>query len=272
MRKLPEITILSLLILLFAGQGRAQCDVENRAFKFGEKLTYEVSYNWGIMWVKAGKVTFSIDTIKIDNKNYFHFISTGTSYSFYDWFFRVRDRFTSIADVNTLLPVEFHRNTSEGNYKVDNSYLFDWKEGRIISSTKNTYKPLTVDTLEVASCVFDVLSAVYFTRTLNFSDKNPGYEITIRFIVDGEFYEIPIKYLDKETITNRDGQTYNCIKFSAKLVAGTIFKDGKEIFVWATDDKNNIPVKVEASIMVGWVKAYLTGYQGLKYKLESRIE
>ena len=272
MKKIPEMILLSSLILLFAGHVTSQCEVENPAFKYGEKLTYEVSYNWGIMWIKAGKVTFDIDTIRSGNKNCFHFISTGTSYSFYDWFYKVRDTFTSVADKKTLLPVEFHRNTSEGNYTVNNSYIFNWDEGRIISSTENSKKPLTVDTIDVASCTFDVLSAVYYTRTLNFSDKTPGYEVIIRFIVDGEFYEIPVKYLNKEIIKNRDGIEYKCIKFSARLVAGTIFKEGKEIFVWVTDDKNKIPVMVEASIIVGSVKAYLSGYQGLKYKLNSRIE
>ncbi len=272
MQKLLKIFILSLLILQLKVTGRPQCPVENMSFGRGEKLTYEVSYNWGFLWVKAGEVSFKTDTITINNKLYFHLKSTGRSYSFYDWFFKVRDSFTSVADTQTLLPVEFHRKTSEGNYKVDNSYIFDRVNNQLISSTKNSKKKLTTDTLNLQPCTFDVLSAVYYTRTIDFADKKPGDEIFIKFIVDGELYEIPVKYLQKEVIKNRDGFSYNCIKFSAKLVPGTIFEEGKEVFVWVTDDDNKIPILVEASIIVGSVKAYLTEYQNIKHKLTSRIE
>jgi len=184
----------------------------------------------------------------------------------------VRDKFSSVADKKTLLPVEFQRNTSEGNYKVNNSYLFDYDKNKIISSTQNSKSPLAIDTLKLEPCTFDLLSAVYYTRTLNFSDKTTGYEVPVRLVIDGEFYEITIKYLGKEIINNKDGKQYDCIKFSANLVAGTIFKEGKEIFVWVTNDRNKIPIMVDASIMVGSIKAYLSEYQGLKYDISSQIK
>jgi len=270
--KTTEIIILYLLILLFAVSGRSQCPIEEQSFQYGEKLTYEVSYNWSFISINAGKVTFETDTKIADDKEYFHFISTGKSYSIYNWFYEVNDSLSSVVDTQTLSPLEFHRKTSEGNYKVNNSYLFDRNKNILVSSTQNSKKPLATDTFNLAPCTFDVLSAVYYIRTLNFSDKTPGHQVVIRFIIDGEFYEIPVKYLDKEIISNKDNTKYNCIKFSAKLVPGTIFKDGKEIFVWVTDDKNKIPIKVEASILAGSIKAYLSGYQGLKHDLTSQIE
>ncbi len=252
--------------------GKGQCKVKETTFKTGEKLTYEVSYNWSFVWVSAGKVIFETDTITVNNKRFFHFKGTGKSYSFYDWFYKVRDKFASVADKKTLLPVESQRNTSGGNYKVNNSYLFDYDKNRVISSTQNSKSPLAIDTLKLEPCTFDLLSAVYYTRTLNFADKTPGYEVPVRFVIDGEFYEITIKYLGKEIVKTKDGKQYNCIKFSANLVAGTIFKEGKEIFVWVTNDRNKIPIMVEASIMVGSIKAYLSAYQGLKYELSSQIK
>ena len=257
---------------MFQLSGKGQCKVEETAFKTGEKLTYEVSYNWSFVWVSAGKVIFETDTKTVNNKRFFHFKGTGKSYSFYDWFYKVRDKFSSVADKKTLLPVEFERNTSEGNYKVNNSYLFDYDKNRVISSTQNSKSPLAIDTLKLEPCTFDLLSAVYYTRTLNFSDKTTGYEVPVRLVIDGEFYEITIKYLGKEIVNNKDGKQYDCIKFSANLVAGTIFKEGKEIFVWVTNDRNKIPIMVEASIMVGSIKAYLSEYQGLKYDISSQIK
>ena len=55
------------------------------------------------------------------------------------------------------------------------------------------------------------------------------------------------------------------------LVEGTIFKGGEDLFVWVTDDMNKIPILVEAKILVGSVKAVLSGMEGLKYPVTSRI-
>jgi hypothetical protein len=48
------------------------------------------------------------------------------------------------------------------------------------------------------------------------------------------------------------------------LVEGTIFKGGEDLMVWVTNDENKVPVMVEAKILIGSVKAYLTGYENLK--------
>jgi len=55
------------------------------------------------------------------------------------------------------------------------------------------------------------------------------------------------------------------------LVDGTIFKGGEGMTVWVTDDKNKIPVMVEAQILVGSVKAILTNATGLRYPLTAKI-
>ena len=37
------------------------------------------------------------------------------------------------------------------------------------------------------------------------------------------------------------------------------------MFIWVTADENKVPVLVEAKILIGSVKAYLTGAKGLRY-------
>ena len=36
------------------------CFMENKTFQGGEEITYKLYYNWGIMWLSAGEVTFAI--------------------------------------------------------------------------------------------------------------------------------------------------------------------------------------------------------------------
>jgi hypothetical protein len=56
------------------------------------------------------------------------------------------------------------------------------------------------------------------------------------------------------------------------LIEGTIFKGGEDMYVWVTDDKNRIPVLVEAKILIGSVKAYLESAKGLRNSSDARIE
>ena len=70
---------------------------------------------------------------------------------------------------------------------------------------------------------------------------------------------------------NNDGKKYRCIKMSAKMVEGTIFKGDEDVLVWITDDDDHIPIHIEAKILVGTVKAYLNEARGLLNPLTSLV-
>jgi len=42
--------------------------MENIAFQSGEKISYNIMYNLGFIWVNAGKVDFSVDSTQFQNK------------------------------------------------------------------------------------------------------------------------------------------------------------------------------------------------------------
>lgn len=239
----------------------AQCQLGSLAHIAGEKLTYEVAYNWGLIWVNAGKVEFKVDTIMEEDKKAFYFDSYGESYRFYDWIYKVRDHYQGAATASGLEPIWFLRNTSEGGYMVNNRYDYNWEKGQVISRLENSKTALTIDTMDISPCTFDVLSAIYYARTFAFEDLEIGEKIPIHFIIDGEFFELYLRYMGREEKENRDGKSYDCIKFSVMLVEGTIFKGGEDMMVWVTADENKIPIMVEAKILVGSIKVYLLDYE-----------
>ena len=251
---------------------RGQCSDQEISFQPGEKLTYEVAYNWGVIWVDAGEVYFKTDTSILNNKAVYGFEAFGTSYQYYDWIYKVREFYQSKLDTNSFQPLWFQRKTYEGGYEVFNQYDYNTEHRQIISQVKHSGKSVTIDTLLLDSCRFDVLSAVYFARNINYNRFSPGDKIPVRFIIENEFYELYIRYLGKEIIHNRSGRKYRCHKMSALLVEGTIFKGGEDLVVWVTDDQNKIPIMAEAKILIGSVKAYLSGYEGLKYKMEAEVQ
>jgi hypothetical protein len=250
----------------------AQCEVKNTAFKAGEIVTYSAAYNWGFIWVDAGRVSFKVFEQEFNGQNAYYFKSTGTTLKKYDWIYKVRDVFEAWADTETLKPLKAIRNTSEGDYKVLDIYHFDHNQKKIYANTSNSKKKPQKDTLKLGKCTFDLLTAIYYARNIRFENYKTNDKIPISFVIDNEIFNLKIKFLGKETITTKDNRTFRCLKFTPELVAGTIFDEKSDMTVWVTDDKNRLPVLVEAKVLVGYVKALLISTEGLRYPLSSEVK
>ena len=264
---------LILLLFCISFQGlQAQCFKENNAFKEGEYLSYEVAYNWGPIWVDAGLVTFSINSEPYCVKPAWHLKSSGRTYKSYDFLYKVVDYYDVWVDPESFKPFEFRRSVYEGGYKLLNTLRYDPGKGTVYSSTKTNNNSVRFDTIRPANCVYNPLSAVYFARTLNISNLKPDERVPVTVLIDDSIYSIYIRYLGKETVESRDGHNYRCVKFSAKMVRGTIFRGDEDVLVWVTDDENRIPVYIEAKILVGTVKAYLKDVKGVRNPLTSLLK
>ena len=242
----------------------SQCFKENFAFKEGEDLKYQVYYNWGFIWLNAGYVQFKVDKASYLTRPVYSLDASGGTYKSYDWIFKVRDHYQSYLDMETLKPLWYTQNNYEGGYEVKDKYWFDYDKMKLIAHTYNTNKPFEKDTLNLPACTFDLVSIVYYCRNLDFSSLKVNDKIPVKTFICKDFFDLYVRYLGKEKIKDREGKEHNCIKFSALLVEGTIFKGGEDMFVWVTDDLNRIPVLVEAKILVGSVKAYFESAKGLR--------
>lgn len=242
----------------------SQCQPQYRCFDASEELYYDVYYNWGFIWVDAGKVEFKTKKETLFGQDVIHFSGTGVSLPKHDWFFKVRDYFDSWATEKDLSPVKHIRNTSEGNYKANETYLFDYSKNKIYTDVKTSEKSRKQDTLSNPGCVFDVMTAVYFARTYDFSKYSAGQKIPLSMIVDNKIYKLYGRYMGKETIKNKNKKSVNCLKFTILLIEGTMFKGGEDLHVWLSDDANRVPILIEAEVLVGSVKAYLSNTKNLK--------
>ena len=264
--------IFLILSILLAGlstqQVLAQCKPHIQAFQAGEELYYDAVYNWGFIWVNAGKVDFKVNTEYYKGQKVYHFSSVGVSLKKYDWIYTVRDYFDSWASIPDLKPLKYIRNTSEGKYKTYNVYEFDYDQNKIYTDTWNSEKRQKYDTLNLNACLFDIMTAVYYVRTLDLSKYKINEKIPLSMIIDNEVYNLYGRYLGKEQLETHDGKIFNTLKFSVMLVEGTIFKGGEDLLVWVTADKNRVPILVEAEILVGTVKASFNHAVNLKYPLK----
>jgi hypothetical protein len=255
-------------LMFYQGKLLAQCNVQNQTFRSGEYALYQVYYNWGVFWFHAAEATFETRPALWNNKKAYHFVSTGKTLPNYDWFFKVRDVYQSVADSATLSPLWFSRVTSEGGFQVNNQYTF--KQNVIHSSTQNSNTPRKTDTLKYSGCVYDLLTAIYATRTLSYNKLHLNDTVGICVVVDNEIFPLTIRYLGVEEIENKDEIKYRCQKFAVELVAGTIFTEGEEMVVWVSDDQAKVPIRVEAKILIGSIVAHLSSVSGSAWPISAK--
>lgn len=235
--------------------------LEKYPFQSGEIGTYDVIYEWGIIELHAGIVEFSVDSSHKNNEAIYHFQGTGNSVPKYDWVYKIRDTFRSQVKAVNFQPLYYRRNTFEGNYQVNNETFFQPEESRILMHLDNSEKGFRQRSLPYDSNILDLQTAVYFARLLNFKNASMGDEFTFNIIVDGEPYLIPIRYEGKELVHISKEDSYTCFRISTQVIEGTIFKSHQTIKIWVSDDGKQVPIKVEAPIIVGKVKAELKSYQ-----------
>jgi hypothetical protein len=264
-----------LLILLFSiyNLTKAQnCSSTNSTFNPGEELTYVISYNWFIVWTEVGEVKMTIENSDYNGTPSYKLLGVGNTYSSWDWFFKVRDKYQCQIDQKTMKPLFFRRDIQEGTYNHYETYDFDFKHNTTISIHKVNQNPVRTDTIKIKDCVFDVLSAFLYARDIDFNKYKPGDFIPISVILDQEIYNIYFKYIGIEKLKVKYAGEFECIKFSLLLIEGELFKEGDNMTVWITNDKNHLPVYAESPIIIGSIKARISNIKGNRYPFTSFIK
>ncbi len=252
--------------LILPEKGRAQaagdvCLIKNYSFAEGEHLTFNVYYNMSFIWINSGSADFTIQSDAINGCNTYHIIGVGKTANSFEYFYKVKDKYETYIDKETMLPVKFSRDVNEGGLKFNNDVTFDRISSKAVSNKKAYNIPKGTQ---------DVLSAMYFARNVDYDKYKPGDKIPFSMFLDNQVFNLYIKYIGKEEITTKMG-TFNAIKIKPLLITGTIFKDGDKMTVWVSDDKNHLPLRVESPILIGSVKIDLMDFENLRNPFSGMI-
>ena len=245
------------------------CKPKSFPFKNGEQIDYDVFYNMGKLWVPAGKVRFSVKDSIFKGQDCFYFNGKGKSLKSYDWFFKVRDIYSSVVKKSNFKPQKFTRNVTEGEFKLYYDYTFDTatEKAKVIEDKKDDSKFSIID---FPNCSYDVMTSVYYARTLDYTNLNINDTIPISMMVDKEIYDsLFMRYLGKEIIKDQYGKKYHCLIISPLLIEGTLFKEGEFMKIYITDDLNRVPIYIEAEILIGSVKGYVKSIKNIKHPLNT---
>jgi hypothetical protein len=260
------IKIVATFLIILTGfslkAGDEFCGIKNSAFVPGELVTMKVYYTTMGLYIAAGEATFSTSLEKFNGKPTYHCVGSGKSYSFFDNFFKVRDRYETYIDTSTMLPIKFIRDVNEGGHKIYNNVTFNHSAGTAVT-TNGVFK--------IPGCIQDVVSAMYYARNINFDKYKVNDKIPFDMFMDDEVNHLYLRYMGKETVKTRYGK-FHSIKVKPLLIKGSMFEGGEKMNVWISDDPNKLVLRVESPISVGSVKVDMMEYKNLRYPLTSLVD
>lgn len=242
------------------------CDTENYTWQGGEEITYTLYYQLNFIWIPAGEATF-----KVKDMGDRYFISVdGKTISAFEWFYKVNDRYESVIDKKTLLPMQFSRNIQEGKYVWWDKFTFDQQNRKVHASKgwpNKPEKPTKYYSADLSSCMHDLISIVYSVRNVDFNQYKAGEQFGVKVFVEEEYpLQVQVKEKNVEQKIRNLGH-FKTHLIRPEMVEGHFFDEDTRMDIYMSADGNRLPLMIESPVSVGKVKAVLTEYKGLKYPL-----
>ncbi len=258
----PAILFLLASAKLALGPGDAVRSIPQSSFGRGETIKYTVHYGL----INGGEATVetagSLERVN-DRPCYKATVSGKTTGSF-DFFLRIRDQWRAYIDTTSILPLRAQREIAEKNYRKKETVEFDHLHdlAEVTDHTHNNAR----STVKVANNSLELVSGFYYLRTLNFERMHVGDVVRVPGYFDGDNFMLEVVFKGREVVETKAGDV-RTFKLVPRLPNNKLFRGENAISVYFSDDRNKIPVLFQAEMFVGTVKVDMTGYKGLKWKL-----
>ncbi|HET8737035.1 MAG TPA: DUF3108 domain-containing protein [Pricia sp.] len=248
------------LLLLLGPLAPAQSS--DSAFQPGEWLKFRMHY--GLL--NASYATLHVKSKTLNGKPVYHVVGEGKTTGWASIIFKVDDTYESYFDKKNGRPYKFIRKIDEGGYTKDVEINFYHKKGKAILNDKKKDKKYN---FEIQDSVQDLISVFYYLRNNYDPDELvKGESVTLKVLFDNDgVSDFKLKYLGDEILNTKFGKV-KCHKFRPYVQSGRVFKEQESLTLWVSADENRIPIRIQADLVVGSIKADLEAYNGLKHQFK----
>jgi hypothetical protein len=111
-----------------------------------------------------------------------------------------------------------------------------------------------------------MIAGFLYLRTMDFSRLAINDTVVVTGFFEDEFYKLKIVYRGKKDIRTKIGKVRTLV-FKPVMPKNELFEGEDSITAYFSDDKNRIPVKIEAEMFIGSAGVELTDYSGLRHPL-----
>lgn len=263
------------LVALTPFAARAQCSLQNKAFLPGERISYDLMFNWKFIWMKVGTAILTTDEATYEGQPAYRFLLRSNTSKRADFFFKMRDTLTCYV-TRRLEPLYFCKSAEEGKRHTRDEAWFTYGPGDTthVSQLRTWYSkpraPQKTESSEVG-CVFDMLSILGQARSWNAADFSVGDKVHFPMTTGRKVEQQTLIYRGKEEVKAKDDHTYRCLVFSFVEYN----KKGEEeevITFFVTDDDNHLPIRLDMYLSFGSAKAFFKSVEGNRYPLTSRVK
>ena len=265
-----SLFVVAIMVTLSAS---AQCKVKNVAFAAGENISYDLYYDWGIIWKKVGYANMETKTSRSRGSGAYDIKLLAIGNKTADIIFRLRDTLMCTVSKD-LEPIYYKKAAEEGDrYSIDEAW-YTYNNGVTHVAQKRT-RPGKNDlntSYDDSRCVYDMLSIIARARNYDMSSFEKTQKIKLPLATGRKVEEVTMKYLGKDKVKGKDGNTYRCLGFSIVTHDDKDNKDEELLRFFVSDDRNHLPVRIDFSLKIGAAVAYLKSAKGTLYPFDSIIK
>jgi hypothetical protein len=235
---------------------------KNDAFQKGEELLFKVTF--GFFDAAEAKMVVNPRISSVNNQPSYKIDVYGQTLGIFK-LFKVNDNWGSYLDTAKIIPHRSYRHIEEGKYRKHEQVFFDHdkKNAKVKLYDRDNLNLVDTKDYKVPENVQDIVSGFYYLRTMNLNGLKKGDQITLTGFFDKEIYNLKLIYGGKEVINTRLG-SYDTFIFSPLMPKNKIFRGEQPVTVWITDDRNKIPIKIKAKLMVGSLHMEIMDAKGLR--------
>lgn len=259
-------TSLRTIILLFTILFFLPIDIssQNLVFNKGEKLRYNLYYQWGLFWKKAAEATLTTQETIFQSNKALHMRMSARTTPFFDNFLRVRDTLISYTSTQ-FQPLYYSKITHEGKYNGKEDLSYKYLNGKTSTRARTFRDNIQRDDTTFfhnGTPVYDMLSVFYFVRTLNISTMKINETIPLVIVSGNQPFNINVTYNGEVTMETPDNTKYQTYKvtLSFEHMKGKK-REKEELQFWMSKDSQRLPMQFSAKLPLGSLKAYFQGIE-----------
>jgi hypothetical protein len=240
--------------------------IRNESFGKGEVINFKMTYSF----ITVGKGVAKIEPkyFKINNRDCFKVDIHAFTVGMVDWVADVNNQYGAYIDTAALVPHMFYRKQREGSYRKDEQTYFNHPEKkiRVITADRKTGKWKEPKFYDAPPQVRDMIGGFLYLRIMDLSKVKEKDTIAVTGFFEDEFYKLRIIYMGKEVVKTKVGKIRSLV-FKPVMPKNQLFDGENSITAYFSDDKNRIPVKIDAQMFIGSAGVELTGHSGLRNPL-----
>jgi len=256
------------LFLLFSiVKLQAQCQIENNYFQAGETLNYDLHFKWGILSKKAGVATLKVTNATYGGQDAYKISLSSSSRGAAREFFKMDDTISAVI-TRDMVPLAFFKDANEDDDYTKERITYTYMPNNSVKIRTMRHKNGTFrfdETFYRQNCTYDMLSVVFYARTLNYNSMKKGDKVSVDFVSGKKRLNMVIVHSGTEKLKVNDGSKYNCIKLSLKIADDAFQNEEDAMTVYITQDQNRMPIRIDSKLKIGNARVILNNYKGNKH-------